>query len=482
MLRGKFMNSKFVSFIIALALSSCIIKNDNTSVHAKRSDFYAKGSLDGDAVEAEIDFDFKISIAKDDFRDLNSENEINDIVTKKINKQISHLFGSFKSSNYKGIPKLGSSQKIVFNYKNMKLDEENSLYTINYHYNGIAMIEQNVGESIKLPLPINPDQIYVQSKGMNGMTPCADQHYNSEGDFWYFWNIHLEECTTLELGTEYDFVDIALKKKPNTKTSYPDYNRLIDKSINKNEPTLKIYAFFGTADEIKALDDELNNSSEIKFSFRQTMKYLKMLDFENITKENLSPVSKLYRFKKTISEKKVTIEITLFVGNTGIDEKSVSEFHKIYKEALENGAVIYYGGHSGLGANLKVANIESSAGPVNIPKNKYQILIFDSCSSYPYYTEKYFNKKIGVKKPDGSVDEIGSYNFDIITNGLESYFTRNSITFNVFLESIMRAYLTNAYDSYQKILTRIHKIHLKNDTSVKGHLISISGDEDNPNQ
>jgi hypothetical protein len=85
--------------------------------------------------------------------------------------------------------------------------------------------------------------------------------------------------------------------------------------------------------------------------------------------------------------------------------------------------VIIYEGHSGLGGNLNIPELEEKAGKFQFPKKK-QIFYFDSCSSYSYYLDHFNAYKTKT-------------NIDVVTNGLSSYFHTSPLVLKEFLNYLI---------------------------------------------
>jgi hypothetical protein len=158
------------------------------------------------------------------------------------------------------------------------------------------------------------------------------------------------------------------------------------------------------------------------------------------------------------------IQIHLFFGQTGSDEKS-SVFHLFYKRALEQSAVVIYNGHSGLGSHLDLPSMETLDGlNVDLPREKYQIYFFNSCSSYTYYNRSYFSRK------RTSGDRAGTRNLDILANGLATYFELDNETDLALLRAIDSWAVRGRWTSYQELAKKIDS----------DNLFGVNGDEDNP--
>lgn len=177
------------------------------------------------------------------------------------------------------------------------------------------------------------------------------------------------------------------------------------------------------------------------------------------TKDGANP------FVETIQ--KGNIVYRFFFGPSAIDEDSLA-FHWFYKDALENSSVMIYGGHSGLGGHLDLDSIEQNLGEeIKFNKKKYQILFFDSCTSYKYYNQMYFDRKVTAKDPKGTKK------LDIFTNGLSTYFhvmpDSNKAIAVAFEKALGYAQSGNGFVSYQTLAKQIDS----------DNLFGVNGDEDN---
>ena len=397
----------------------------------------------------------------------------------KVEKQIKHLFGSFKMNKYKGVPTLGKNQTIKIDFRNVDKKSSDLEVSVPYSYTGKALIEDELKSTMNLVMPKNPDNIFGLSKGDKKSNPCTSKNYNSEGDFWYFWNINNNGCD-LKKGIDYDLVSINFKKVENTKSTYPEYQRLLQADGN-GKKTLPIYIFFGNSHEEKRMNKNLKGVAYLKANHKVLKSFLNKQGFKSPKIEKLSSAAVLHTYTYFLKDKNVELVVKIFYGNTGLGEQDSIEFHKLYKTAIETGSIVYYGGHSGLGGNLHTEYLAEYVGKIRPPKRQYQIYYFDSCASYPYYNEMYFNKKAGGRNSEGKKDVNGTYNLDIITNGLSSYFFRNKITIRTLMNAVFEAIKGKKERTWQSIVDEFHKNGMKK-SGLKGAIISISGDEDNPTQ
>lgn len=463
--------------LVIFSLSSCI-KNDSNIVKQKNSKFYGRGSkVNNLSSQAAISFDYSVEFLENEIKEGLTKHDLESIVYRKIYYQIRHLFGSLHFQNEKGTILPPNYGKITYDLAQLQTSERT---TFPYRFSGLALLDEEVGATMSLPIPRNPYTIYNTSLGNNEINPCTDSHYNSAGDFWYFWNPKLPDCNTIAEGKDYDTVKINVDKYPNTQKTYPEYYRLI-----KENKTVPIYLFLGYSFPNGFVDDNFMNIGSLnRDSFNYTKNKLLIMGFNQTSKKpRRTSSSFLYTFEKNDLKTGIKYIVNFFIGNTEFNEDSAKDhkdFSIVYKEALEQGALIYYAGHSGLGSYLNLDEIKRSAGEINIPKDSYQILFFNSCSSFSYYTYDYFRKKVNGLKTDGSIDSRGIYNLDIITNGLSSKTSINTHSFSTFLKIIINAFENKEFFSFQEIIDQLHNEQIKLSQGNEGHMLNVMGDTDNP--
>lgn len=439
--------------------------------------FYARGSKSiGVSVQAKVNLIHKVWLDAGHMEHMTPEQKLQ-YIDEQVHSQIMHLFGAFKMYFYKGVPKLGNGQKL--DYLGSVYNEQTNEHILTYQYLGYAQVDEQYEGVVKLPLPRRPDSIYKKGKRGLSKNPCTDKHYNSKGDHWYFWNLFNYGCF-LQAGVDYDLADVEFTHMPSTMSTYPEYDRLLQTSSDSDLKELPIYIFFGTAKPKSSVPIDLKGVKYLEDNYKKLKVFLKNKGFTQTSKIQYGVTSTLHTYQRLMPQSGVVAVIKVFFGNTGIVETAVADFHKLFKEALEKSSVMYYVGHSGLGGNLDLTSIEANVGKITPPKDQYQIYFFDSCSSYPYYTQMYFDKKVGAITKDGTVDTSGTYNLDIVTNGLETYFVRASNDFESFVSSILDVYEKQVYKSWQEIVDDLHFVSLKKASIMGGQMLAINGDEDNP--
>jgi hypothetical protein len=386
-----------------------------------------------------------------------TRNPTEQTLRKVIEDQLDYMVGPMSQSDALSVPK---GNHIVSNI--VITSKERNILTISYYYRGTIVLHNGAGNIYPIVLPINPRKIFEASKVGNDY-PCTDEHYQTKDDFWYFWTPYRKGCN-LQKGTDFYVFNANVKRYKNSKLSYPEYQNLPDALGN-----ISVHMFFGMDDP--SLDRNPNNSTDINAeNYRKFKKYLLKNGYKS-TKWSAIQVSSIAKtlngtspYVETIQKGKLIYR--LFFGPTGIDEDSLA-FHWFYKDALENASIFMYEGHSGLGANLNLESIESSLNEKITLSNRYQIYFFNSCTSYRYYNDNYFNRKISA------LDPKGTKKLDILTNGLATTFYSipySSAALSMALEKALNyASTNNVFVSYQELAKRMDS----------NNLFGINGDEDN---
>ncbi len=384
-----------------------------------------------------------------------------------IENQVSHLFGPMSAAEYPAVPKADHRlTKIEISPK----PGSSRTYIASYRYRGTIVVSKGAGEDYELILPVNPETIYKASipKSGNRESPCTDSHYNSEEDFWYFWNPRNPGCPLKE-GVDYLVVTGTLEKIENMKSSYPEYERLVDES-----GTLLMTVLVGM-DESTNGRDPMQSSDLNARSFRTIRSKLIKTGFKGRRWERPDYRAKISGFPSRLRQlpyveefsktgKNARVVVRMVFGPSGIDEPSTA-FHYLFKDALENASAVIYNGHSGLGGHLDLLAIEESETfEINIPRDRYQIYFFDSCSSYTYYNSLYFERKKSATDPDGT------RNLDILTNGLASDFESGAKNNFALIQALTDWATGKSETSYQQLATTI----------AGDEFFGVNGDEDNP--
>lgn len=378
----------------------------------------------------------------------------------QIEKQVAFLFGSFANQSQRSVPK-GDHQFKVLNFAN----KGGNLWQVDYQYQGVIQTEAK-GNLLVFELPTNPDDTYRKSLvTSSGRTtyPCGDLSHPQAEYFWYFFNPHGYGCPLKE-GIDYIKGQGSLKFLASTKISYPEYSRLVYKG------ELAVHVLFGM--DNSSLSRNPVNSRDINArSYLSLRNYLLRNGYQIHTWSHEEMVTffkgrsfdfpYVEEFSKT-SDRGINLKVRLFFGPTSNYDGFA--FHHFWQDALAHASMTIYAGHSGLGDYLDPRKISQLSDiRLEMPLDRYQILFFNGCSSYPYYNKNYFSMKRSAQDP------AGTKNLDIITNGLATLFMAITPSTSVIFNAIEQYVFTGQRISYQQMLDR----------ADSQNLMGINGDEDN---
>jgi hypothetical protein len=246
-----------------------------------------------------------------------------------------------------------------------------------------------------LPMPYELDAYY--DKG------CTDSHYDSQGDFWYFYDPYRRKCGQL---LEAPLAAPArLRFAPGTKRALDLSPRLdLLRGNNGNGADFTIDIVHGFNESSKSRKDEGRaNFAEVNLRLRK-------MGFRETIERNQWE-RPLHRFESSVvlaNGKTIRVLIRHLLVNSAIEARSTT-FAKFFREAVETADVLIYSGHSGLGGNLDLGLLAQKSGEFVFNPAKRQIFYFESCSSYSYYLEPFRLQKTRSR-------------LDILTNALASYF------------------------------------------------------------
>lgn len=370
-------------------------------------------------------------------------------MTALVDRQIQHLFGAFtEHPEYRRNPGVIQSKgRPVLTSAAVNIAGKTA--QINYSYTDTVVFKKrllkNGTTKIKFVLPKNPVTIYAKGFAPGGTeNKCTDEHYNSEGDFWYFWNPKKSGCPIQAS----DLVEIEadINPIPNTKKTFPYYNTLL--GDNGNGKKFSVVYLVG-------IDEGFGSGDLGRETYNEAIKLLKEKGF------TLSPGSTAR--KKALIFNKPAYEVEVVISLVNPDSQA---FIASASDGLEHADVFIYDGHSGLGGYLNLQRFENTLGrKLVLPVDKNQIFYFNGCSTFAYYNAGYF----GLKKT--ASDPEGRKNLDIITTSVGASFdigARHDIELIVGLTDGSRP-------SWQVIMDRIYRVD-----RYQTALTHVNGDEDNP--
>ncbi|MFI5348511.1 MAG: hypothetical protein ACHQ2Z_03120 [Elusimicrobiota bacterium] len=437
------------------------------------------------STEASLSFDGAVDAPLDEIPSvgaLNGGGKIRELALEMVDEQVSYLTGTFQSESflqkfhYPGTldqDESGSHGEIEFTGAQAAGEGR---VRLSYHFKGNAIFHKDAFRhgsvrTVPLKMPYAPDAIYKISKNGGKKNLCTDPHYDGPGDFFYFWDPDKPDCPLNGDDTNVLRTSGRLEKKPNTRTTYPDYDRLF--SGKDGADPLKISIFFGFIDPVEKLkkpnmkykDDAYLNmkgleeklGGEFGFTFNKEESQTKFRLDRNGNPMRKGGINYMRVWEKSgrYRGKTVNIRLELYLTDTASDSKDAT-FHQLLITALKESDVFLYDGHSGLGANLDLG-MEDLEG-VKLDPERYQIFFFNGCTTYPYFTKMYLNAKGGGR------------NMQIITTGQEADTATSVDNAANFLEPFVNLHPL----SYQTILGRLDD----SNGDVGNTLYGVSGDEE----
>jgi len=380
-------------------------------------------------------------------------------VEASIREQLQYLIGDFQSQSFReqngfsGMP----GEDLRFKITSSGPSETYGNKRYYYSFQGKTIFSKKIfrsGKSVRaLPirLPLDLDVYYLGMR--RDINLCTDREFNGYSDFWYFWDPDMEKCPLKGDSKNVIRIEGRLEMIPNTKLTYPEYDRLY--SDNGNGDLFEISIFLGY---ISAYNPEKPSPwDDGAKSFRAITQELRDRGFESVEEKKAFRVSESGVERKGANHYQVfesgTTRIKILLSDTSYESRDAT-FHHYVVPALEKSDLFVYDGHSELGEALGFHNLPT----IRFSQKKYQIFFFNGCNSYPYYNGQYLARK------------GGSQNLEVITAGLPTLVS--STVSNVL--SFITPFIERKEISYQTLMSRLDSAN-ESDTFLFG----VSGDEDN---
>lgn len=381
----------------------------------------------------------------------------------KIDTQIAHLYGPMSHYQYYGTLRSDYQTHVE---KIVSLG--GSYYRAFYHFSGKALLHRQAPRPYPLVLPRDVDLVYkagVVDKNGAPTAPCTHTIHSEAQYFWYYWWPYAEGCPLRE-NVDFHIVPAQVTPLPEAPATFPDYPRLVTQ-----QKTLPIYLIVGVNESESDYNPEtsLDINAPTYLMARNHFRQLGMKE-KTWTQDEIDswmpPVSweprRPFRQIFELETQHGTVQIHTFFGSA---TTPFSYFRRIYREALQEGSIMVFAGHSGLGSYLDLEIIESSDSiPFNLPLSQYQIFEFNNCSSYVHYTDPFFVRKRSLLTPQGTE------NLDILSNGLPTLFDNMPRSSLGIIFATLQWATRNEWISYDDILQSVDS----------GNLMNVSGSEDNP--
>lgn len=384
--------------------------------------------------------------------------------------QIRHLRGAMQSKFYlkkfpfRGV--VGEGYSIRFLAQAPAASAGRQLLT--YEFSGKLILDKKFLEmprsawrEFPILMPFQPDQIYKTSMGSARRNFCMPAGITGEGEFWYYWDLSLPNCSLLkdkQISPDLFANSAEIQPLAETKKTCPQYSKLYSGS------ELKIAAFYGYVNTIKK-HTRVNYNDPNYQSMKGFEEQLERWGFSKDKERSFDRMSvnrkkgiayhHIWLGSLTFKRKKMPVEVKVVLADTDASSED-DTFHELIKPALRDSNIIIYDGHAGDDSHLNLS--AEGLGVRHLPRDLYQIFFFNACYTYPYYNSMYFDAK-------GSRD-----NLEIITTGQETDTSMSVRNMRDFLEP----FLFPKNSSYQEILNTMES-HIPQ--SVGTALYGVNGDE-----
>ncbi len=251
---------------------------------------------------------------------------------------------------------------------------------------------------------------------------CTDSHYDSTADFSYFYTPYrCPELGKAPLAAKTPFSLRRINGPAQASRHFVPRTAIYGPNGNGKLTTLYFVSGFDTNPESGTEPAQIHRDSgwksyasienllTQKYGFRrvESLKDLretlgnqfKRLDLLTpVTLEHDDQRRYFSTFVKEAEGQILVARSALFNTDNEKGSQALRSFPKFWKEAWENGDVIYFGGHSGDGQSLNLTNMLDTLERMNLDsihfkKNKTQVVVLDSCSSYAHYLDIYKDRK-----------------------------------------------------------------------------------------
>ena len=212
---------------------------------------------------------------QEELQDLSAEQAAKSIknkISEELEYQLKHMVGAF--TEHPGF--INSPGSLLFEYKygqrtkdaylkikkhKWKTNEVGETLTVTYDFSDIVVFlkkriairpkdKEQPTQKLRFYLPKEMTQIY--NKGLVGeVNYCTDVHYNTEDDFFYFWNPYLEDCP-LDKRTDLFKVKAHFKALNSSATTTPHWEELLGDNGNGKE--FLIHYIVGADESFKKKD------------------------------------------------------------------------------------------------------------------------------------------------------------------------------------------------------------------------------------
>jgi len=270
----------------------------------------------------------------------------------------------------------------------------------------------NIPDKLTFTLPARVDETGLKNFTNTYKTQCSeDPDATTPDNMWYHYRPQQEGCALKP--EDVQITTATLKLSPdNTQKKYPEYDKIWKDNV------LRMLVIFGKYKDGATEDSDAGITVYNEF-------YQKMKDYLNA--DMTPPLSgppgvknSRVTYQYTIDDKhKIEVNAVLIDS----PKSATSEFAKYYADKAKTADVIIYGGHAGLGANVR-ALVKMTPGVTG----QYRLVFVDGCDSFAYLDSTLHQNTASANRDDPK----GTKYLDVMANLMPSYFyTMPTMVYNM---------------------------------------------------
>ncbi len=366
------------------------------------------------------------------------------LVEKRIEEQLLYSIGQLNGD--RGVSRLDSLQ-----LSDVETSYDNGTCLVSYHARMLVAwgVEHEGEETYELILPSRMNSEHKKLLFEMYHETCTPKgSHADEGSLWYYWRPEEQGCVLNP--ADVVRLPVSVSSSPiHTTGKYPEYHKVWE------DNALEVIAIFGMVEK-----DGGDWDTGVK-GYNKFIQKIRSLTQDWEAEVEPADVDST----PGLEHPDVTIEATLpngtrlkVVALLVDDIKTMSYgFYERYEKLTPTADLLIYGGHSGLGANIRTL-----AGKGEWATGQYTMVFMNGCDSYAYVDSALAEAHAAVN----SDDPLGTKYVDILTNAMPSYFY-------TMADSAMT--LTQALLDYEAPKT-YEQIFVDIDSK---EMILVSGEEDN---
>ncbi|GEM_PF-366906 len=365
-------------------------------------------------------------------------------VNGQIEDQLLFTIGHLNEHN-----SIGRLDKIILS--NVETAQENGRTRINYDV--VLPVawgkKSNVPSTYEFKIPIDMARSAQDAFTEKYNHDCIDRsaHDVDTSSMWYYYRATARNCELADEDVYTATANVSVSEI-NTTGKYPEYHKIYEDDV------LNIVAIFG-----KYEDGATTRSDAGISAYNQFVKKMKR------ELRGMSPTIEPRTKNPGVEHPEVNFEVSLGNGKTMkittllVDNVRTAgrDFNDRYEELSRTADLIAYGGHAGLGANIRTL-----ANKGDWIQGQYSIVFMNGCDTYAY-VDSALNDAHARVNPD---DAKGTKYVDIITNAMPAFFRSMERDTISLIRGLMK------YDDPQTFEQMFRGVD-------SAQVVLVSGEEDN---